>query len=131
MNPLLGLLGVIAIGLALGRISIYGISFGTSAILFVALVAGHYGLTVADGFGNLGLALFVYCVGISAGPTFFRGLAARGRVMALLGGIIVLTGVLVTWTSAKLLDLPAELAGGLMAGAMTSTPALGDRYAHH
>jgi len=125
VNPLLGLLGVIAIGLALGRISFYGISFGTSAILFVALVAGHYGLTITEGFGNLGLALFVYCVGISAGPTFFRGLAARGRVMALLGGIIVLTGVVVTWTSAKLLDLPAELAGGLMAGAMTSTPALG------
>ncbi|WP_430453926.1 aspartate:alanine exchanger family transporter [Rhodopirellula europaea] len=125
MNPILVLLCVIALGLLIGRVSFRGISLGTSAILFVALLAGHYGWTIPTGFGTLGLALFVYCVGISAGPTFFRGLASHGRAMAITGSVIVLTGVAVTWTCARLLGLPAELAGGLMAGAMTSTPALG------
>ncbi|EMI17191.1 YidE/YbjL duplication [Rhodopirellula maiorica SM1] len=125
MSPLVVLLCIIAAGLFIGRLSILGISFGTSAILFVALLVGHFGWTIPDGFGTLGLALFVYCVGISAGPTFFRGLASRGKVMACLGAMIVFTGASVTWCCAKLLDLPADLAGGLMAGAMTSTPALG------
>ncbi len=125
MTPLAVLLGVIVIGLMLGRIKLAGISFGTSAILFVALVAGHLGQQVPSGFGTLGLALFVYCVGISAGPTFFRGLAAQGRVLASLGVLIVVAGVATTWCCAKLFHLPADLAGGLMAGALTSTPALG------
>ncbi len=125
MTELLVLLSVIAIGLALGRLTLFGISFGTSAILFVSLACGHFGYTIPTGIGTLGLALFVYCVGISAGPTFFRGLGSGGRIMASLGGLIVITGVGVTWCIAKLMHLPAELAGGLMAGAMTSTPALG------
>ncbi len=125
VTPLAVLLGIIILGLMLGRLKLAGLSFGTSAILFVALLAGHLDLQVPDGFGTLGLALFVYCVGISAGPTFFRGLASQGRVMAMLGTLIVLCGVAATWCCAKVLALPADLAGGLMAGALTSTPALG------
>jgi len=125
VTPLTVLLGVIVIGLSLGRLSLFGVSLGTSAILFVALLAGHLGLTIPDGIGQLGLAIFVFCVGISAGPTFFRGLASRGRTMAILGAIIVVSGVAITWACARVLQIPAELAGGLMAGAMTSTPALG------
>ncbi len=125
MSPLLTLLSIIATGLLIGRVSLFGISFGTSAILFVALLSGHFGWAIPEGFGTLGLAVFVFCVGISAGPTFFRGLASRGKVMASLGALIVVTGVFVTWCCSKLLHLPADLSGGLMAGALTSTPALG------
>ncbi len=125
MPPLTVLLAVIVLGLTLGRLKFFGLSLGTSAILFVALMAGHFGMQVPAGFGTLGLALFVFCVGISAGPTFFRGLASQGRVMASLGALMVLCGVGVTWCCARLFGLPADLAGGLMAGALTSTPALG------
>lgn len=125
MTPLLALLLIITIGLGLGRLSFRGISIGTSSILFVALLAGHFRVAVPDGLGTLGLALFVYCIGIAAGPTFFRGLATRARAMATLGAAMVFTGVAVTWLCAKLFSLPADIAAGLMAGAMTSTPALG------
>ncbi|TWT52369.1 aspartate:alanine exchanger family transporter [Allorhodopirellula solitaria] len=125
MTPILALLLIITLGLGLGKISLWGISIGTSAILFVALLAGHLGVTIPDGLGTLGLAIFVYCIGISAGPTFFRGLLSNARVMATLGAVMVLTGVVTTWVCAKLCNLPGDLASGLMAGAMTSTPALG------
>jgi len=125
VTPLTVLLGIIAIGLTVGRLSVFGISFGTSAILFVALLAGHFKLAIPEGVGQLGLAIFVFCVGISAGPTFFRGLGTQGRTLAILGATIVFTAVLVTWIAARFLQIPPELAGGLMAGAMTSTPALG------
>jgi putative transport protein len=125
LTPLIVLLAVVAMGLLIGRISIFGISFGSSSILFIALLAGHLGMNVPEGVGSLGLALFVYCIGISAGPTFFRGLASHGSTMASLGAMIVITGVVVAWVCAKLFELPADITGGLMAGAMTSTPALG------
>jgi putative transport protein len=100
-------------------------SLGTSAILFVALVAGHFGFRIPDGLGTLGLVVFVYGVGITAGPSFFRGLARDGVAMAGLSAVVVLTGALMTWIVTRVIDLPAALAGGLYAGAMTSTPALG------
>lgn len=125
LTPLLALLLIITVGLGLGRLSLRGISIGTSAILFVALLAGHLQIAIPEGLGALGLALFVYCIGIAAGPTFFRGLASSARAMATLGAAMVLTGVVVTWLCAELFSLPADLAAGLMAGAMTSTPALG------
>ncbi|TWU16152.1 aspartate:alanine exchanger family transporter [Allorhodopirellula heiligendammensis] len=125
MDPLLALLVIISVGLALGKVSIRGISIGTSSILFVALLAGHLGIRIPSGLGTLGLALFVYCVGIAAGPTFFRGLASSARVMATLGAVMVASGVAVTWICAKLFSLPADIAAGLMSGALTSTPALG------
>lgn len=125
MSPILILFIVVATGLAVGRFAVRGVSLGTSAILFVALVAGHFGMRIPEGFGTLGLSVFVFCVGISAGPTFFRSLTSHGRALAAIGALIVLTGVAVTFVCAKAFGLPAELAGGLMAGAMTSTPALG------
>ncbi|MCO8121265.1 transporter [Stieleria sp. TO1_6] len=125
MDPILSLLLIVTVGFGLGRLSIRGVSIGTSTILFVALLAGHFGAKIPDGLGELGLALFVYCVGIAAGPTFFRGLASNARVMATLGAVMVLMGVMSTWICAKLFNLPADIAAGLMAGAMTSTPALG------
>lgn len=125
LTPLLALLLIITIGLGLGRVSLRGISIGTSAILFVALLAGHLQIAIPQGLGTLGLALFVYCIGIAAGPTFFRGLATNARAMATLGAAMVATGVAATWLCAKAFSLPADIAAGLMAGAMTSTPALG------
>ena len=124
-DPMLVTIGVIGLGALLGGVSLRGMSFGTSAVLFVALVAGHLGLRMTENLGSLGLLVFVYCVGLSAGPTFFRGLSRHGRTLALLGAILVLAGAIATGMIAILMRLPPGLASGLFAGAMTSTPALG------
>lgn len=116
---------LIALGLILGRVRLGGLSLGTSAILFAALVAGHFGLAIPAGVGTLGLALFVYSVGLAGGPTFFRGLGSQAAKISLLGSIIVITGVLVAAAMIEVFHLPSALAGGLLAGALTSTPALG------
>lgn len=125
LEPLGVLCAIIALGLLLGRLKWRKMSLGTSAILFVALAAGHFEMQVPEGLGTLGLVVFVYGVGITAGPTFFRGLARDGMAMASLSGIVVLSSAVTTWIVTRLADLPAPLAGGLYAGAMTSTPALG------
>ncbi|MBR3696549.1 MAG: YidE/YbjL duplication, partial [Akkermansia sp.] len=66
-NSTLVLFSILFLGLALGNISIKGISLGSSGVLFVAMVAGHYGLKIPDGISAIGTALFVYCVGLGVG----------------------------------------------------------------
>ncbi len=123
-NELISLFVVVGAGLLLGSITVKGINLGSSGVLFSALLAGHLGLEVPGGVGSLGLALFVYCVGIGAGPRFFPALAREGGGLAKLGFVIVGVGALTAWGLGRLFELPADLMAGLFAGALTSTPAL-------
>ena len=122
--PLFALFAIIASGLLLGAVKIKGLSLGSSGVLFTALIFGHLGYTIPDGVGTIGLILFVYCVGISAGGRFFSALAKEGATMAKMGILIVGIGALVTWGCQAFMKIPGDLAVGIFAGAMTSTPAL-------
>ncbi|MFP4070329.1 MAG: aspartate:alanine exchanger family transporter [Opitutales bacterium] len=123
-EPMAALFTVIASGLLLGNISIKGINLGSSGVLFTALLAGHLGYSIPGGVGTLGLVLFVYCVGIGAGGRFFASVAREGATLAKLALVIVISGGAITWIGAAWMDLPADLAAGIFAGALTSTPAL-------
>lgn len=123
-NPLIALFMIVGTGLLLGSVTIRGINLGSSGVLFTALLAGHLGLEIPGGVGSFGLALFVYCVGIGAGPRFFPALAREGGGLAKLSLLIVGVGALSAWALGKAFGLPADLTAGLFAGALTSTPAL-------
>jgi len=123
-NPLIALFLIIALGLALGNIRFFGISFGASGVIFTALAFGALGGELPAGIGTFGLVLFVYCVGLNAGPTFFRVFARQGSRFAKLGVALVVLGSGTTILLAWLLNIPTELAVGIYAGAMSSTPAL-------
>jgi putative transport protein len=123
-QPLIALFAILASGLLLGSITLRGIQLGSSGVLFTALLAGHLGYSIPSGIGTLGLVLFVYCIGIGAGGRFFAAIAREGATLAKLALVIVFCGGAITWMGAQLLELPADLASGLFAGALTSTPAL-------
>lgn len=123
-NPTLVLFSILFLGLALGNISIKGISLGSSGVLFVAMVAGHYGLSIPAGISAIGTALFVYCVGLGVGNRFFSSLKSRGKNLIILASTIVLAGWLTAWGLCELLGIDLTVAAGLFAGACTSTPAL-------
>jgi putative transport protein len=123
-TPLFALFTVIAVGLLLGSVKVKGLSLGSSGVLFSGLLCGHYGYSVPDAAGTIGLILFVYCVGISAGSRFFSALAKEGSTLAKMGLLIVAVAALAAWFFQWALGIPKDLAVGLFAGAMTSTPAL-------
>lgn len=108
----------------MGKISIRGVSLGSSGVVFVALVAGHWGYRVAPEAGLVGVVLFIYCLGIGAGPSFLRMFLSRGKSLAILAGVMMGAAGLATWILARLFQLSPDLASGLLAGALTSTPAL-------
>ena len=73
---------------------------------------------------DLGLLLFVYAVGLQAGPRFFRMFRKQGMRYVVIGVSVALTGALAALGLAWLLKLPDDLAAGIYAGALTCTPAL-------
>ncbi len=123
-NQFMLLFLILSLGLLLGKITICGISLGESGVLFVALVFGHFHFTIPDGIGTFGLLLFIYCVGVSAGPSFFKAFASQGVVLAKLSVLTVVLGGIITTCIIKFFEVPLDLGIGLFAGALTSTPAL-------
>ncbi len=123
-NPTFVLFAILFFGLALGNLSIKGIALGSSGVLFVAMLAGHYKLAIPAGVSDMGTALFVYCVGLGVGNRFFSSLRSRGKNLIILALIIVLTGWFTAWGMCALLGIELSVGAGLFAGACTSTPAL-------
>ncbi len=80
-QPLMALFLTIAIGYLVGEINIKGFSLGVGAVLFVALFMGWFApkSVPAPMVGTLGLALFLYGVGVQYGKQFFLGLTTDQR----------------------------------------------------
>ena len=120
---------VVAIGLMLGRIKVWGISLGVTFVFFVGILAGHLGLTLDAQMLNyaesFGLIVFVYALGLQVGPGFFSSLGKSGLKLNMLAMLVVLLGSLMTlvfhWTTG--VSLPDMV--GVLSGAVTNTPALG------
>ncbi len=123
-NEYVAFFAIVALGILLGKVKIKGISLDTSAIIFVALLFGHYGIKMPDILQKFGLIFFIYSVGIQAGPGFFESFKKDGLRLIFVTVLAVGSGAIVTMMLARLLNIETDLAVGIFAGAMTSTPGL-------
>jgi len=123
-SPIVIVFTIAALGYLLGSVQIKGLSLGTSGILLVALVFGHFDLLVPDVLKNIGLICFVTAVGFIAGPGFFRNFKKSAISYVVLGIVIILVGGLTCVGVMKLGGIDTDLAVGMMSGALTSTPGL-------
>ena len=123
-EQMLVLFAILAIGSWIGQWSWRGISLGTAGVLFVALIFGHFGLKVPQAIMDLGLLLFVYAVGLTAGPRFFRTFRRHGVQFIIITLVTIIVGAGATIGVALFFHLQYDLAAGLYAGALTCTPAL-------
>lgn len=73
---------IVALGFMLGRIKIKGLSLDVSAVIFIALLFGHFGVIIPKELGNFGLVLFIFTIGIQAGPGFFDSFRSKGKTLA-------------------------------------------------
>ncbi len=143
---------IAAVGYALGRVTIKGISLGTAGVFVLAILFGCFlydplaaqlvvknadgvvidyakqALKVVD---NMGLVLFVTSVGFIAGPKFFGNLKKNFKSYVLLGLVIIVSGGLVAagcitfgrMTGEQNPDNFTAMVVGLLSGSLTSTPA--------
>ncbi|MFC2123689.1 aspartate:alanine exchanger family transporter [Bacteroidota bacterium] len=115
---------IISIGILIGKIKIKGISLDSSAVIFVALMFGHFGFNVPKVFQTVGLLFFIYSIGIQSGPGFFESFHKKGQQLVIMAALAVITGAITTAVAVYILKIDFKLGVGLFAGAMTSTPGL-------
>jgi putative transport protein len=124
-NPLVLLSILLAVGSMIGAITVGRFSLGPAAVLFLALALSAYDerLKIPVVVGQLGLALFAYCIGVSAGPSFFSALRTGGRMLTTVVTLLVVAAG-VTLVMGKILGLTGPVLSGVYAGSLTNTPAL-------
>jgi putative transport protein len=125
-SSLLLLFVVLAVGAPLGKIKIGGVNLGIAAILFTGLAMGSLSpdVKLPAVIYEIGLVLFIYCIGISSGEHFFHNLRSKGwkenilvlSVIAVAFGLVLLLRIVT--------NLEAPYLAGLFAGSLTNTPAL-------
>ncbi|MDN3921064.1 aspartate:alanine exchanger family transporter [Roseateles violae] len=131
-NPYILLFFVVGAAVLLGKATIkgYGLGMVASAIIVGAGIsawAATMGIKMQlDNFAkSLFYYLFMYGVGLRVGPSFFNSLKADGLKFTILAVICSVMGLLMAAGFAKWFDLPAGAAGGVLAGSMTMSAAIG------
>lgn len=122
---------VIAVGVLLGKIKFFGISLGVTFVLFAGIIVGHFGFTGNDAIlsfiQDFGLILFVFCIGLQVGPSFFSSFKKGGIAMNLVAAGIVVLNIAVAlalyFAFQGEIELPMMV--GVLCGAVTNTPGLG------
>ncbi len=116
---------VVGIGYLIGRIHIVNFDLGpVSGVLFAGLVFGYFGYELSPTVQTMGFVLFIFCVGLQAGPQFFAVLRTDGLRYLSLAVVIGVTGFALALALSKLLGFQLGAAAGLLAGGMTSSPTL-------
>ena len=125
---------VIAIGVYLGKIKVFGISLGVTFVLFAGILAGHFGFTaptpILTFVQDFGLILFVFMIGMQVGPGFFESFGTAGIKLNGLAASAILLNIIVMFAcyyiffdSSVVSNLPMMV--GTLYGAVTNTPGLG------
>ncbi|MCY9869934.1 aspartate:alanine exchanger family transporter [Vibrio barjaei] len=132
-NPFVFLFLSLAIGYPLGRITVKGVSLGTTAgtlIVGVALALTSFsvfGLKIEEPglVSDIFLMMFMYAIGMKVGPQFFSGLARGGLDFVVIGLIVVFSNFAIVVIGAKLMGLEPGYAAGIISGSYTVTAVMG------
>ena len=120
---------VIAIGLGLNRIKFGSVSLGVTWILFVGIVAGHFGFlldtTTAHFVKEFGLILFIYSIGLEVGPGFFSSFRKGGVTLNMLAVAMVLLACVTAYVIHLVIGTTLIDMVGVLSGAVTNTPGMG------
>lgn len=119
---------IIALGTALGKIKVAGISLGATFVFFVGIMAGSLGLSIEPHMmqfvQSFGLVLFVYEIGLQVGPGFFSALRGTGIQLNIISIVNIVIGTVFAIALAYTFGINMADMAGIMCGAVTNTPAL-------
>jgi putative transport protein len=115
---------IIILGEMIGQLEFKSFSFGSSAIIFVAILMGHFGYVLPKVYQTLGLVLFIYSIGLQAGPGFISSFKGDGLKLVIGASFLVFLGFLATLFVSLYMGYNSSMAAGIFSGALTSTPGL-------
>lgn len=125
-NPLLLLFVVAGLGFLVGRLRYHGFSLGLSAVLFTGIGFSAFDerFRLPELITTLGLAIFVYTLGLGTGPAFSLAMRKRGAIDNALVFALVVLATLLSWGLSLLFGFSSATAAGLFSGSLSSTPSL-------
>jgi putative transport protein len=131
-NSYVLLFAVVLAAVLLGKATIAGYGLGmVAAAIVVGAAVSAMGATLGVRMGIDGLTksiffyLFMYGIGLRIGPSFMRSFNGERLKFTLLAVLCSLFGLIAAVGFATLWDLPAGAAGGILAGSMTMSAAVG------
>lgn len=124
-QPLLLFFAVLACGYAISKLSIRHIHLSAPVgVLIAGMIFGHFGFLAPPMVQDIGFTLFIYSIGLTAGPRFFNILLADGARYLTLTVVVGLLAAATAYGMGRLFGFPAPTAAGMMAGTLTSSPTL-------
>lgn len=125
--PEMGVYLAVGIGYFLGRLKFRGFGLGvvTASLLAGIFIGNLFHVPVADQAKSMLFLLFLFGIGYSVGPSFFRNLKGDGWRWAVLAIFIPVVGLLVAYVVARFLKLDVGYSAGLLSGALTESPTIG------
>jgi len=125
--PEMGVYLAVGIGYLIGRLKFRGVGLGavTGSLLGGILIGNFFHVPVADQAKAMLFLLFLFGIGYSVGPSFFRNLRGDGWRWALLAVFVPVIGLLAAYAVARFLKLDVGFSAGLLSGALTESPVIG------
>ncbi len=117
----------IGLGYIIGGLKFRGAGIGavTGSLLAGILVGNFFHVPVSDAAKSILFLLFLFGIGYSVGPSFFRSMKGSGWKWGVLGVFIPLVGLMTAYAVARFLKLDLGFAAGLLSGSLTESPAIG------
>ncbi len=126
-NPEILLFLSLGAGYYIGKLKFKGFSLGaTASVLLVALVLGQIpGVQVPGLLKTVSFALFTFCIGYSVGPQFFGALKKQGMSYIWVALVVAVAALVTALGLGKLFGFSPGTTAGLLAGALTTSAAIG------
>lgn len=118
---------VVGIGYWIGAWKFRGFGLGpvTGSLVAGLLVGYLFKVEVSSTAKSVLFLMFLFAIGYSVGPKFFKAMKGDGLRWGLLAIAMALTGLATAYGVARFLNLDPGFAGGLVSGALTESPAIG------
>ncbi len=125
-NQVIPIFLTIGLGFWLGNLRIGTFSLGpVTATLIVGVVIGQLGIPISEPIKSVFFMLFLFAIGYSVGPQFFRSLKGQGLkqiAFAVVEGLLCVTTCIVV---ARLMGYNTGTAVGIFAGSQTMSAVIG------
>ena len=124
--PELAIFITLALGFWIGKFKIKKFTLGTvTSVLLVGVLIGQLKIDISGPLKSVFFLMFLFAVGYSVGPQFFRGLKKEGLPQMLFAAVMCVCCLIAPFLLAKLMGYNAGEAAGLLAGSQTMSAVLG------
>ena len=125
-NPEIAIFLALAVGFYVGSLKFGKFSLGNvTGVLLAGVLIGQLNITISPNVKSVFFLMFLFAVGYSVGPQFFRGLKSDGLPQVFFAVIVCVSCLLATFIAAKVAGYSIGQAAGLLSGACTISAVLG------